>query len=139
VPDAPLEDDPSIEGHHGVLRHSSSVHPNLQPIFDPKLGRRRAPTPAFLLRQDKKTGQWEETLSVDLEESLRQACLPLRTHITPEQYLARCAVADVRELGFGVIPDPIPGNPQHGGITGINPAQRERAARALARKSQVID
>jgi hypothetical protein len=119
------------------------ILPALKPKFDPQLGRKRAPTPAFLLRKDKETGEWEKTLSVDLEEELLKAQLPLNTHITSDQYLARCAATDVRELGFGIIRDPIPGNDEHGGITGINPKQvknaAESAARALARKSIVVD
>jgi hypothetical protein len=132
-------DDPSIEDLHGLLRHSTATLPDLKPKFDPKLGRLRAPSPAFLLRQDKKTGEWEKTLSVDLEDELRKACLPLRAHIEEHQYLARCIASDVRSLGLGTIRDPVPGNDHHGGITGIDPKKKERVARALARLSSVVE
>lgn len=122
-----------------MLRRASLKIPDLRPKFDPKLGRRRAPTPAFLLRQNKETGEWEKTLSVDLEEALLNAGLSPKAHINSEEYLARCIAADVRGLGFGVIADPIPGNDQHGGITGIDPKQREQAARKLARLSTIVD
>jgi hypothetical protein len=139
LPEGQSSDDPSIEGHHGLLRHSTKDLPDLKPKYDPVLGRMRAPTPAFLLRQDRTTGEWEKTLSVDLEEELQKAALPRDAHARENEYLARCTASEVRKLGLGAVRNPIPGNDQHGGITGIDPEKRNHVARALARASTVID
>lgn len=79
------------------------------------------------------SGQYDRELSVQLAKLLTSPadCLRDRPHFG----VGALTVADVRRLGFAVVPDPLPDDPAHALAIGPNDKQM---ARALARITTIL-
>lgn len=78
-------------------------------------------------------GQYDPHLSVQLAKLLRlpEDCLRDR----PSFGVGALTVADVEQLGFTVVHDPLPDDPAHALVVGPNDKQ---TARALARLTTIV-
>jgi hypothetical protein len=130
----PHDDPVTIPSEWTLLRH---VHPE-QWAPDERTGSPRPQSNAFAF-----STEGSRSMSVDIEPPM------LVEGLTPTYYafragkgVVRVTAAKARELHLRVGPEPIPGNPHHGGIWAPNPAipksQLDRHRRALSRNCEVV-
>jgi hypothetical protein len=130
----PHDDPANIPGHWSLLRH---VHPEQWAPSDPK-GSFRPHSNAFTF-----SSEGSRSMSVDVEQPMLNDGLP-PTHYAfrAGKGVVRVTVAKARELDLLVGPEPIPGNPHHGGIWEPNPSisknQLDRRVKALSRSSEFV-
>jgi len=118
--DLSVRDDSSIDDEELLWRRISPEH-----VVSDSDGTRRPSSAAFSDSSD------STPLSVDLASIAGDPSVTLESH--SGFGLAELVVADVRKLGLGVWPDPLPHNEAHAGITGRKTRGTRRALARVAR------
>src|ERR1700730_3681158 len=130
----PHDDPETVPGEWTLLRH---IHPE-QWTRDGRTGAPRPQSIAFAF-----STEGSRSMSVDVEPPMLVEGLP-PTHYAfrAGKGVARVTAAKARELDLRVGPEPIRGNPHHGGIWAPNPAipgnQLDKRRRLLSRSCVVV-
>jgi len=111
-------DHDEIANQSGVIRRISDHYLTPGPN-----GKRQVSTMALQPSSGKNGG-----VSVDLEQSILDAGLDVKTHVTSPQFLGsiRFITGDLRAEGLLVGYDPIPGNDHHGEVWGNTSRKKRR-------------
>jgi hypothetical protein len=130
----PHDDPVTVPSEWTLLRH---VHPE-QWASDERTGSPRPQSNAFTF-----STEGSRSMSVDIEPPmLVEGFTPTHYAFRAGKGVVRVTAAKARELQFRVGPEPISGNPHHGGIWAPNPAipknQLDRHRRALSRNCEVV-
>jgi hypothetical protein len=104
-------DNAGISADHGIIRRISEQ----QLVIDEKIGQRRISSLAFKASKGPLSG-----MSVDLEQSIVDAGVDARLHVTTPRWIGsiRFLAGDLRAIPYQVGYDPLPANPHHGEVWG---------------------